>query len=334
MIYEMVAGSMPFKGATTSHTIVQILEKDPAPLTQSAQGNVPEELSRIVSKALAKDTGERYQTAKDMIVDLRSLKKRLEVEAEMHRTSSPTTPVVKVETIEPDRGPQKKRVLAIALVVMAIVTAAIFGFNMWRSSRARTNASAITPVPPPAPVAERILTYWITVQKYRNGRPFQNPFTQPGEMIFEADYRIRVNVRSPQSGYLYIFNEGPPEGSAPVELVVLFPSPTANEGTSRVAADQVVQIPEESWFEFDAQQGTEKLWLVFSEEAVPEFEDLKEFVNVRFRGLITDRTRNKAVQNFLATHSVPKPAHEKDDKQTTLKAPGKLLVYPINLEHH
>jgi hypothetical protein len=332
MIYEMVAGTMPFKGATTSHTIVQILEKDPAPLT--TQGNVPEELSRIVSKALAKDTGERYQTAKDMIVDLRSLKKRLDVEAEMHRTSSPTTPVVRVETIETDERPKKKRVLAIALVVMAIVTAAIFGINMWRASRARTNASAITPVPPPAPVAERILTYWITVQKYRNGRPFQNPFTQPGEMIFEADYRIRVNVRSPQSGHLYILNEGPPEGSAPVEFVMLFPSPTANAGSSRVAADQVVQIPEKSWFQFDAQQGTEKLWLVFSEEAVPEFENLKEFVNERSRGLITNSTRNKAVQDFLTTHSAPKPAHEKDDKQTTLKSAGKVLVYAINLEHH
>ena len=332
MIYEMVAGTMPFRGVTTSHTIVQILEKDPTPLTKHE--NVPAELERIVLKALAKRPDERYQTAKDMLIDLRSLKKRLDVQAEIERTSSPTTPVVKVETAETDGGSQKKRVLAIALVAMAVVTAAIFGINIWRSSRARTSASATTPAALPAPVTERILTYWITVQKYRNGRPFQAPFTQPGEMIFEADYRIRVNVRSPQSGYFYVFNEGPPEGEAPVEYVVLFPSSTANEGSSNVAADQVVQIPEKSWFKFDAQQGTEKLWLVFSDEAVPEFESLKEFVNERSRGLITDSTRNKAVQNFLTTNSVSKLAHEKDDKRTTLKIPGKLLVYAINLEHH
>ncbi len=41
MIYEMVAGSMPFSGATTSHTIVQILEKDPVPLSQSYAGANP-----------------------------------------------------------------------------------------------------------------------------------------------------------------------------------------------------------------------------------------------------------------------------------------------------
>lgn len=94
------------------------------------------------------------------------------------------------------------------------------------------------------------------------------------------------------------------------------------------------RFPIQSWFKVDTQQGTEKLWLVFSEERVPEFEDLKEFVNERSRGLITDSTRNKAVQNFLTTHSVSKPAHEKDDKQTTLKVRSKLLVYAVNLEHH
>ncbi len=92
MIYEMVSGVMPFKGATVSHTIVQILEKDPVPLTQFAKRKAPEELQRIVSKALAKSPDERYQTAKDMLIDLRNLKKRLDVEAEIDRTSSPETP--------------------------------------------------------------------------------------------------------------------------------------------------------------------------------------------------------------------------------------------------
>ena len=35
-----------------------------------------------------------------------------------------------------------------------------------------------------------------------------DPFPVAGEINFEADYRIRVHVRSPQPGYLYIFNEG------------------------------------------------------------------------------------------------------------------------------
>jgi hypothetical protein len=170
------------------------------------------------------------------------------------------------------------------------------------------------------------------VQKFRDGQPYQDPFTMPGELIFEADYRIRVSVRSPQSGYLYILNEGPPEASRQPGFVVVFPSPTANNGSSFVPADQVVQIPEESWLKFDEEQGTEKLWLVFSENIVPELEGLQRFTNPQ--RLITDWARHSVIQNFLSTHSTPQPAYEKGDKQTTLKSSSKLLVYPIKLEHH
>ncbi len=328
MVYEMVTGAIPFKGATSAHTIVQILEKDPVPLSQRAK--VPAELERIVLKAMAKSPDDRYQTAKDMLIDLRNLKRHLDLEAEIQRTSSPTGPRATVVTDETPYAPQKKRVLVYALIAMAVVTAAIFGINMWRSSRARTNVAAT----PPPPVTERSLTYWITVQKFRNGRPYQKPFTQPGEMIFEADYQIRVSIRSPQSGYLYVLNEGPPEASAQPEFVVLFPSSTANAGSPLVAADQLVQIPEQSWLKFDVQQGTEKLWLVFSENAVPELEAVKSFVNTQTRGLITDRAQNKSVQNFLTTNSATKPGYEKGDTLTTLKAPGKLLIYAVRLEHH
>jgi hypothetical protein len=325
MLYEMVAGAMPFKGVTSSHTIVQILEKDPPPLGHLTRQDVPEELERIVSKAMAKNANERYQTARDMLIDLRNLKKQLDIKAEIDRSSSPRMRRGAAADAVPG---QKKRVLVITLLAMAVVTVAFFGVNIWRSSRGEIN----TGTTPPAPVVERTLTYWITVQKFRDGQPYQDPFTMPGELIFEADYRIRVSVRSPQSGYLYILNEGPPEASRQPGFVVVFPSPTANNGSSFVPADQVVQIPEESWLKFDEEQGTEKLWLVFSENIVPELEGLQRFTNPQ--RLITDWARHSVIQNFLSTHSTPQPAYEKGDKQTTLKSSSKLLVYPIKLEHH
>jgi len=325
MMYEMVAGTIPFSGATTSHTIVQILEKDPVPL--SKLGNVPTELERIVEKAMAKSPDERYQTAKDMLIDLRSLKKRIDVEVEIQRTS-PTTSIAVVDTQEVAHR-SKTRVLVLALIAMAIVTAAIFGINKWRSSRARS----VAPATAPAAASERTLTYWITVQKFRDKMPFQDPFTIPGEMIFEEDYQIRLSFSSPQSGRLYVLNEGPAATTVP-EFNVVFPSPTANKGSSSISAGQVTQIPEESWLQFDAQQGTEKLWLVFSEDVVPELESLKEFASRQTQGLVTDPARNKMVQEFLQTHSEAKPTVEKGERLTTLKSSGKLLVYPIKLEHH
>ncbi|HXQ36956.1 MAG TPA: DUF4384 domain-containing protein [Anaerolineales bacterium] len=171
------------------------------------------------------------------------------------------------------------------------------------------------------------------MQKFRDKKPFQEPFTIPGEMIFEEDYQIRLSFSSPQSGYLYILNEGPAATSTP-EFNVVFPSPTANKGSSLIAAGQVTQIPEQSWLKFDAQQGTEKLWLVFSEDVVPELESLKEFAGPQTQGLITDPARNKVVHDFLNTHSQTKPAVEKGERLTTLENPGKLLIHPVKLEHH
>lgn len=324
MIYEMVSGLLPFKGATDSHTIVQILEKDPVPLTNFTQRKVPGELQRIVAKSLSKSPDERYQTAKDMLIDLRALKRQLDAEAEIHRTSSSTTAVIEVRS-----EPSKRRIVVIALLGIMIFTAAIFGINSWRASRARQNNPAVTPA---APVAERTLTYWITVQKYKDGKPYQDPFTLAGEINFEPAYQIRVTVRSQQAGHLYILNEGP--ASTQPEFVVLFPSTTANDGSSLLAAGQAVQIPERSWFKFDQQQGVEKLWLVFSEDAVPELEAMKTFANTQTRGLITDPAQNTAVQKFLSSYSVSKPTSEKGETLTTLKAPGKVLVYAIRLEHH
>src|SRR5215475_1656576 len=72
-LYEMIAGSPPFDGVNALDVIGAILQKEPAPLSQTAAEAAPE-LERIVSKALRKDREERYQTVKDLLNDLRDFK--------------------------------------------------------------------------------------------------------------------------------------------------------------------------------------------------------------------------------------------------------------------
>ena len=88
VLYEMISGRGPFEGDTAADLISVILQKDPVPLTRYVP-DVPSELERIVTKALTKDREERYQTAKDLLIDLRTLKRKLEVNAEMDRTVPP-----------------------------------------------------------------------------------------------------------------------------------------------------------------------------------------------------------------------------------------------------
>ncbi len=339
MIYEMVAGSMPFSGATTSHTIVQILEKEPTLLRHQGQP-VPQELQRIVSKSMAKDPDERYQTAKDMLIDLRRLRKYLELAAATKADST----IDKQDIYVPEHlsgGGRTRHAFygkrSIATAATLAVVAAIFGLKLWHSASepvtpSNTNTVASGNAPPK--VTGQSLTYWITVQKFKDKKPYQDPFVLPGEINFEADYQIRLNARTVGSGYLYVFNEGPSTASAQPEFILVFPSVTTNKGSSFLTAGQVVQIPEKSWLVFDKDQGVEKLWLVFSEDAVPELETAIQFASPQTKNLITDVTQNKIVQSFLTNPSLPKAEAEKGETLTTVKAAGKLLVYAIKLEHH
>src|SRR6266566_3954769 len=88
VIYEMVAEHGPFEAETPSEVIGLILNKEP-PLLARYDREAPQELERIVTKALTKDLEERYQTAKDLLVDLKRLKRRLDLESEIERTVPP-----------------------------------------------------------------------------------------------------------------------------------------------------------------------------------------------------------------------------------------------------
>jgi serine/threonine protein kinase/Flp pilus assembly protein TadD len=87
VLYEMVAGCLPFEGSTRSEVMASILsEQGPQPLARYAR-EAPAELERIVSKALRKNRDERYQTIKDLLIDLKDLKRELELKAQLERTS-------------------------------------------------------------------------------------------------------------------------------------------------------------------------------------------------------------------------------------------------------
>ena len=88
VIYEMIAERLPFEGATASDVIAAVIKTEPPILTRYAP-QIPTELERIVTKALRKDKEERYQVVKDLGLDLKSLKGRLEFEAELERTGTP-----------------------------------------------------------------------------------------------------------------------------------------------------------------------------------------------------------------------------------------------------
>jgi serine/threonine protein kinase/Tol biopolymer transport system component len=88
VLYEMLTGQVPFSGKSVSHTIVAILDEEPAPLARYMT-EAPEALQEIVTDALTKDRDARYQTAKQMLAKLQRLRKRLEAGARLDISVTP-----------------------------------------------------------------------------------------------------------------------------------------------------------------------------------------------------------------------------------------------------
>lgn len=179
---------------------------------------------------------------------------------------------------------------------------------------------------------EQSLVYSLTVQKMRDGKPYQDEFGSSGQEIFENGWKFRMNLASPQEGYLYLLNEGPAAGDA-ATYNLLFPEAKTNNGSPRVTADQKLQT---AWMRFDDHQGTEKFWVVFSKSPVKELEAVTNRVNDVDQGEIKDATQARGVRDFLQKHSSPQPEVTKDSakKQTIVKGTGEVLVNFIELEHH
>lgn len=178
------------------------------------------------------------------------------------------------------------------------------------------------------------LAYWIMVQRYRDGKPYKAPYRLAQETTFQADDHIKLYFTSKQSGYLYVLNEGPPnkDGSLP-NANILFPTPFT---LSEVTANKALEIA--GWgegFYFDNQQGTEKVFLIFSLEKVDLLEDLRKWINEEDAGEIKDSIQMDAVRKFIQANSIKKTLIQKDEanKQTTITSSEKIVIVTITLTH-
>ena len=88
VLYEILTGHKPFEGRTMSDVIVSILEKEPPPLAQYLQP-APDDLQRILKKALHKQTDERYQTLDELLIDLKNFKREVEFQANLKSDGMP-----------------------------------------------------------------------------------------------------------------------------------------------------------------------------------------------------------------------------------------------------
>jgi len=130
VLYEMVTGTLPFRGDSTGVIFDGIMNRAPASVAR-LNAALPAEFERVLDKALEKDRALRYQSAAEMRADL----KRIQRATESGRSAVVTTDAA--APARSNRGLLLGAVCALALIIMA-------GAGIWYTKRAAPAATVTT----------------------------------------------------------------------------------------------------------------------------------------------------------------------------------------------
>lgn len=167
--------------------------------------------------------------------------------------------------------------------------------------------------PPPRLAPSKSIKYWLMVQ--RDGKELEAPLKSNGKEIFARGDKFQLNISTTESGYLYVFNEGPLEPGTP-SFKMIYPNSATNNGSASVGANQTVQS---DWTTFRGPAGAENFWIVWSVSPVNELEIAGNAASNNSRqGLLGNQLVN--VKEFLKTMEA------KVDSKTTRYQESQLAI--------
>jgi len=351
--YEMVTGRRPFN-PTSAPQLLELHRAGVRVKPIDLRTNLSTEAQAIILRSLSFECADRYQSAAEFGDSLaRALLNDEETAAgndtdsgysgqvdgtrtfqsgtDGSRTPLFTNPDNFSETSENQQFRLGRTQLAIiAGFLIVLVCLLIVLWSIWQrppasnaNRESTTNTSDIT-----GPT--RSFTYSLTVQRMRDKKPYQAAFQSTGQDVFDNGDKFRLSVSSSSPGYLYVFNEGPPEPNGS-SFTIIYPTPLTNNGSATLGADQKVQT---NWNTFAGQPGTENLWIAWSTMPVPQLESAKTEAFKR-NGVLTGQSLDEA-KAFLVTkqdESKPKINRDKDRQQTTVRGAGDVVVKMLKFEH-
>jgi serine/threonine protein kinase/Tol biopolymer transport system component len=186
VLYEMLAGRAPFEGETVSHVIVNILEHEPEPLSRKAP-DAPEQLQKVVGRALDKDREARHASMRDMLAELREARDEATFRArqELHLSGGGTNSNPSLVAAPAAAAPRRsKAMLWVALVAVAVSALAFGVYEFIKSRRA--------PRTPPVAKLNRVTS---------NGKVSQVAVTRDGKYIaYVAGRQQSLWVMQPSTG--------------------------------------------------------------------------------------------------------------------------------------
>lgn len=348
--YEMLTGELPFKPKAIAE--MYQLEKDgvKTPPTD-LRPDLPRVAERILLSALEFSPDNRPQNARtfgrylasELVTDsLETDKYYASVQTEYidlpgDITSQKTlqhgdddfATVQRLETAEvagSSMARTLKWVLPLLLLVGAVTIGA--GYMLWSGAAVVSEKPATNSAVPTAP--KRELYYFLTVQKMRDGKPYEEPFRSSGQEVFESGYKFKIAFEPQADGFIWLFSEGA-DTSGKRGYYLLFPTPVNNQGSSQVTAGQQIETAQNT---LAGSRGTEIVWMVWSKEKQDELDSITREAFERNKGMVSD-ANTPTLQGILSKYDQAKTETTKDsaNQRTVIRADGDLIVHRFEIEH-
>jgi eukaryotic-like serine/threonine-protein kinase len=171
VLYEMLTGQVPFTGDSPVEIAMKHLSATPPPL-RAKRPDIPESLELVVMRALAKDPGQRYQSAEEMDADLERVARGLSVSRETEEAATTVlrgaafadgaaTTVAPALSTGETRGPippapdyfdyvpppRRRSIWPWLLAVLLVAAAVVAGFFVYRQIQDQLNQAKPVGVP-------------------------------------------------------------------------------------------------------------------------------------------------------------------------------------------
>lgn len=299
--YELVTGHRPFNPASAAHQLdlqragVRVKPAD-------LRTNLSRTAQEVILRGLAFQPKARYQNAGEF--------------------GNALARALNDETREPSRLPVLSRRMLLGITLFgAILLASIAGlFVLYKY---RQEGAVVGPT--------RSFTYWLTVQKLRDGKPYQDPFKSNGQETFESGDKFELSVSGTDPGYLYIIDEAQPETNKS-GFNLIYPGVSINNGSATLGANQSVQSESIS---FRGPEGSENLWIVWSVSPVTELESAKTEAFKRPGGALTgdDLVAVKEFLRLKQSEIKVRVTHYRSSQTAVVRGTGDLLVTLAQFKH-
>jgi serine/threonine-protein kinase len=321
--YQLLTGRMPFS-ANVRELIQQQATCSFKPASELRAGVTPE-IDQLLRNALNPDPSKRPQNAREFSESLAIAVEQIgAIPTESPRPIQQEPPLVSVPRppVQPNLPKKKKKGATKGIAVAAgVILLVVFGYGLWSiSDKGSPNSANSVPATKEAQPAGsgplRAFSYWLDLTRATNGHPEDRSIRASGQEVFtNGDYFV-VNFASPQSGYLYLLNEG-----RNYEEVTTF----YYQGKFSVTANTRVSS---SRLGFDNKDGTEKFWFLFSNTPVRILDKYQAPREI-------PEEESAQVRAYL-NQSVPSDLAYKEDiskAQTDVMGSGDTIAYKAELRH-